>query len=377
MLWSYTLLKLSKLPEKQADDQPHTECDNTGKWNQHSGKRIAFLCEVPQRIRLTVPTVNCIWHGAALISWASLSIHLGGSLPGVVPLSNPGTHGPVATATDVVARLAAVPGGTNRRRERVQTCCCALNTGPIGLLVMGFPTNGSLWQVASPFSSSLASLRFKAFLAAPCSVKMILRSCLYQCWTSFCLYRTKITTYSELAQVILPSAHKWYYCTTVLGVCHTFIHWWRWLPCKVSISTLGAVWVSVSCPRTLWHADQRIWTSNLSLSCSLVMARHQWMTFALSKLKYIFNTIYIKNLQFIVVWCQSLFWKTRQSSWEWWQVSILYSKGNCTDLILLFQTFSRHLQGRVCLKNSQIYRGRSFWISKRQFNSMFLDIPAG
>ena len=37
---------------------------------------------------------------------------------------------------------------------------------------------------------------------------------------------------------------------------HTFIHWWQWLPCKVLTSTSGTVWSSVSCPRTLWHADQ-------------------------------------------------------------------------------------------------------------------------
>ena len=37
---------------------------------------------------------------------------------------------------------------------------------------------------------------------------------------------------------------------------YTFIHWWRWLPCKVLTSTSGTVWSSVSCPRTLWHADQ-------------------------------------------------------------------------------------------------------------------------
>ena len=36
-----------------------------------------------------------------------------------------------------------------------------------------------------------------------------------------------------------------------------FIHWWRWLSCKVPTSTSGAVFQgSVSCPRTLRHADQ-------------------------------------------------------------------------------------------------------------------------
>ena len=32
------------------------------------------------------------------------------------------------------------------------------------------------------------------------------------------------------------------------------MRWWRWLPCKVLTSTSGAVWGSVSCPKTL--ADQ-------------------------------------------------------------------------------------------------------------------------
>ena len=39
-----------------------------------------------------------------------------------------------------------------------------------------------------------------------------------------------------------------------LTVIHTFIHWWRWLPCKVPTSTSGAVWGSVSCPRTRRYA---------------------------------------------------------------------------------------------------------------------------
>ena len=41
-----------------------------------------------------------------------------------------------------------------------------------------------------------------------------------------------------------------------LAVIHTFTHWWCCLPCKVPTSTSGAVWDSVSCPRTLQHADQ-------------------------------------------------------------------------------------------------------------------------
>ena len=42
-----------------------------------------------------------------------------------------------------------------------------------------------------------------------------------------------------------------------------FIHWWWWLPCKVLTGTSGAVSSgSVSCSRTLWHADQGNQTSD-------------------------------------------------------------------------------------------------------------------
>ena len=47
---------------------------------------------------------------------------------------------------------------------------------------------------------------------------------------------------------------------------HTFTHWWWRLPCKVPTSTWGAVWGSVSCPRTLWHADQWNRTSDLLIA---------------------------------------------------------------------------------------------------------------
>lgn len=50
--------------------------------------------------RLTGVTVNCSWHGAALISQVSLANHLGGSLPGVVPPFSLDTHRAVATTTD-------------------------------------------------------------------------------------------------------------------------------------------------------------------------------------------------------------------------------------------------------------------------------------
>lgn len=159
--------------EKQADSWAHTpRADNAGKLNRAS----ALLFVRKSRMRLTVVTVNCIWHGAALISRASLSIHLGGSLPGVVPPSNLGTRRPVTTKKDV--RLLGMPGGASWERWKLETTCCVLTTGPIGLLVMGFPTNGSLWQVVSPFSLSSAltiktSPRFKAFLGCPRAVKVI------------------------------------------------------------------------------------------------------------------------------------------------------------------------------------------------------------
>ena len=44
---------------------------------------------------------------------------------------------------------------------------------------------------------------------------------------------------------------------------NTFIHRWRWLPCKVPIGTSGDVWGSITCPRALWHADQGIRISNI------------------------------------------------------------------------------------------------------------------
>ena len=37
---------------------------------------------------------------------------------------------------------------------------------------------------------------------------------------------------------------------------NSHIHWWRWLSCNVLTSASGAVWGSVSFPRTLQHADQ-------------------------------------------------------------------------------------------------------------------------
>ena len=46
---------------------------------------------------------------------------------------------------------------------------------------------------------------------------------------------------------------------------NSYIHWWRWLQWKVLTSTSGAVWGSVSCPRTLWHAYQRNQTSDIPM----------------------------------------------------------------------------------------------------------------
>ena len=46
---------------------------------------------------------------------------------------------------------------------------------------------------------------------------------------------------------------------------NSYIHSWRWLPCKVPTSTLGPLWGSVSCTRTLPRAGQENWTSDLYL----------------------------------------------------------------------------------------------------------------
>ena len=56
------------------------------------------------------------------------------------------------------------------------------------------------------------------------------------------------------------------FCPKRLTVIHTFINWWWWLPCKVPTSTSGAMWASVSCPRTLRHADQGNQTNDLLIT---------------------------------------------------------------------------------------------------------------
>ena len=56
------------------------------------------------------------------------------------------------------------------------------------------------------------------------------------------------------------------FCPKQLTVIHTFMHWWQWLPCKVPTSTSGAVWGSVSSPRTLWHAHRGNRTSDLPIT---------------------------------------------------------------------------------------------------------------
>ena len=47
---------------------------------------------------------------------------------------------------------------------------------------------------------------------------------------------------------------------------HIFTRWWWWLPYKVPTGTPGAVWGSGSFPRTLQHAGQRNWTSDLPIT---------------------------------------------------------------------------------------------------------------
>lgn len=111
----------------------------------------------PQRIRLTFESVNGNWHGEALISREILSVHLGGSLPGVVPPSKP-WHSQDCRHNDWCGSTTVTSARRNKRRwwERVETSCGTPATGPIGLPIMGFPSNGSPWQVVSSFSSSSA-----------------------------------------------------------------------------------------------------------------------------------------------------------------------------------------------------------------------------
>ena len=77
-------------------------------------------------------------------------------------------------------------------------------------------------------------------------------------------------------------AQRWTYLH-VRGLADAFVQfelvlhtvWWRWLPWKVPTSTSEAVWGSVSCPRTLWHADQGNQTSELPITrCWLYPCGH-------------------------------------------------------------------------------------------------------
>ena len=58
----------------------------------------------------------------------------------------------------------------------------------------------------------------------------------------------------HLADAFVPSDLQWFI--------HTFIHWWRWLPCKVPTSTSGAVLGSVSWPGTVLRAESNHRPSN-------------------------------------------------------------------------------------------------------------------
>ena len=70
------------------------------------------------------------------------------------------------------------------------------------------------------------------------------------------------------------------FCPTYqMTVIHTLLHWWWWLPCKMATRTSGVVWGLVSCPRTLWHADQGNGTSDLPITRCWF---YPWATAALS-----------------------------------------------------------------------------------------------
>lgn len=179
--------------KKRADDEAHApESDNTGKLNQPSTQTQAFFVKKSRTSEDKTYCSDC----KLQLAWSGINILSEPLYPpgrkfarGRAP-SNPGTHGPAATTTWCGKHdCGRCQEGTNGDRERVATRCCALTTGPIGLLVMGFPTNGSFWQVASTFSSNSAlalktQLRFKAFLSI-----RILESCLGRCWKSFSVQR--------------------------------------------------------------------------------------------------------------------------------------------------------------------------------------------
>ena len=59
----------------------------------------------------------------------------------------------------------------------------------------------------------------------------------------------------HLYSAFIQSALQW-------PLIHPFTHQWRQLPCKVLACSLGAIWGSVSCPRTLRHVDRRSRESN-------------------------------------------------------------------------------------------------------------------
>ena len=109
---------------------------------------------------------------------------------------------------------------------------------------------------------------------------------LYKVWDTLLEYfhlsaDSQFTVYTFRA-FIRPFSPKWF------TVIHTFMHWWWWLPCKVLTSTSGAVWGSVSCPRTLLHADQENRTSSLQIKRRWL---YPWATAALYSCKFDYNLL--------------------------------------------------------------------------------------
>lgn len=112
-----------------------------------------------------------------------------------------------------------------------------------------------------------------------------------------------INTFQTLILCSCSSNMRAHQTFTFQGFCpkwliRTFIHWRRRLPCKVPISLSGAVWGSVTCPRTLEHADRR-------QTCS-----KYWK--------------YVKHFQIIYIQCDS--WtKWHHHHIDWFPISLTFT----------------------------------------------------
>ena len=83
-------------------------------------------------------------------------------------------------------------------------------------------------------------VRWKLFLWSPSNSRKIYGRCTFL--SSSVLIHEDFLDFRAFIRRFYPKP---------LTVINTLIHWWWWLPCEVLTSTSGAVWGSVSCPRTL------------------------------------------------------------------------------------------------------------------------------